>query len=262
MNIAVCVKQVPDTTEVKVNPETGTLIRAGVPSIINPFDHFALETALEIKKHHAGCEVTVLSMGPPQAKSVIQLGLALGADKGILVSDMAFAGSDTWATSYTLSRAIKKMGRVDIIFCGLQAIDGDTAQVGPGVAQQLRIAQITYCETVEVHARKIKAKRLIDDGYEIVEAKLPVLCTMITPPDFVVRYPSLPAVLGAAKKPFEVWSASEIGADPECTGLKGSPTQVNRVYPPPQREKGEILRGSASELCDKIISILEREKFI
>src|SRR3989339_1420885 len=148
MHIAVCVKQVPDTTEVKVNPETGTLIRAGVPSIINPYDHFALEKAIEIKKKTGG-NVTVISMGPPQAKSVIQMCLALGADKGILLSDMAFAGSDTWATSYTLSKAIKKMGKTDLILCGLQAIDGDTAQVGPGIAQQMRIPQITFCETVD-----------------------------------------------------------------------------------------------------------------
>lgn len=261
MHIVVCVKQVPDTTEVKVNPETGTLIRTGVPSIINPFDHFALEKALEVKAA-AGGEVTVISMGPPQAKSVIQMALALGADKGILLSDMAFAGSDTWATSYTISKAIKKMGKVDLVFCGLQAIDGDTAQVGPGVAQQLRIPQITFCETVEANGRKITARRLIDDGYEIVESRVPVLCTMVVPHDYAPKYPSFVRVQEALKKPYEVWTAADIGADPECIGLNGSPTQVNRIYPPPQREKGTILKGSAAELVEKLLTILKQENFI
>lgn len=261
MHTAVCVKQVPDTTEVKVNPETGTLIRTGVPSIINPFDHFAVEKALEIKEKTGG-EVTVISMGPPQAKSVIQLALALGADKGILLSDMAFAGSDTWATSYALSRAIKKLGKIDLILCGLQAIDGDTAQVGPGVAHQMRIPQITYCQTLEAIGRKIRARRLIDDGYEIVEATTPVLCTMTAPHDFTPEYPSFVSILQAQNKPYEVWTAGDINAEPGLIGLKGSPTQVNRVYPPPQREKGEILRGSPGELVEKLLSILKQKKFI
>jgi electron transfer flavoprotein beta subunit len=188
MHIAVCVKQVPDTTEVKINPETGTLIRTGVPSIINPYDHFALQTAMEIKKTH-GFRVTVISMGPPQAKSVVQMGMALGADDGVLLSDMAFAGSDTWSTSYALARAVKKLGKVEIILAGMQAIDGDTAQTGPGIAQQLGIPQVTFCEKIDVEGRKIIARRLIDGGYEVVEVKAPVLFTMIMPADYVPRYP-------------------------------------------------------------------------
>ncbi|MFH1620016.1 MAG: electron transfer flavoprotein subunit beta/FixA family protein [bacterium] len=261
MHIVVCVKQVPDTTEVKVNPETGTLIRTGVPSIINPCDHFAIGTALELKKEHGG-DVTVISMGPPQAKSVIQMGLALGADKGVLLSDMAFAGSDTWATSYTLARAVKKLGKADLILCGFQAIDGDTAQTGPGTAQQLHIPQITFCETIKVSARKVTVRRLIDNGYEIVEAKMPVLCTMVMPHEAVVRYPSFTGILKALEKPYEVWNAQDIGADPECIGMKGSPTQVSRIYAPPAREKGTMLTGTSGELAEKLLKILKQENFL
>ncbi len=261
MHIAVCVKQVPDTTEVKINPETGTLIRAGVPSIINPYDHFALQTAMELKKVH-GFRVTVISMGPPQAKSVVQMGLALGADDGVLLSDMAFAGSDTWATSYALSKAVKKLGKVDIILVGMQAIDGDTAQTGPGVAQQLGIPQVTFCVKIDVDGRKIIAKKLIDGGYEIVETRAPALFTMIMPPDYVSKYPSFLDVHGSLKKPYHVWSAADIGAEAQYLGLKGSPTQVARIYPPPQREKAAMTHGSSQEAVEKILAIMRKEHFI
>jgi len=221
MHIAVCVKQVPDTTEVKINMETGTLIRAGVPSIINPYDHFALQTAMELKKAHPGIRVTVISMGPPQAKSVVQMGLALGADDGVLLSDMAFAGSDTWATSYAISRAVKKLGKVDMILAGMQAIDGDTAQTGPGVAQQLGIPQVTFCVKLDLDGKKIIAKKLIDGGYETVEVRAPALFTMIMPKEYVSQYPSFPEIHASLKKPFQVWSAAEIGAEPQYLGLKG-----------------------------------------
>lgn len=262
MNIAVCVKQVPDTTEVKINPETGTLIRTGVPSIINPYDHFALESALNLKKHHQGFSVTVISMGPPQAKSVVQLGLALGADSGVLLSDRAFAGSDTWATSYALSQAIKKVGKVDMIFCGMQAIDGDTAQVGPGIAQQLRIPQITFCEKVDLDGKKIIARRHIDGGHEIIEAKPPVLFTMIMPKDYAMPYPSFTDVYNSTKKPFSVWSAEDVGAKKELLGLKGSPTQVNKIYPPKKEFTANVINATAAETVEKIMEILKNESFI
>jgi electron transfer flavoprotein beta subunit len=261
MHIAVCVKQVPDTTEVKINPETGTLIRAGVPSIINPYDHFALQAAMELRRA-GGSRVTVISMGPPQARSVVQMGLALGADDGVLLSDMAFAGSDTWSTSYALAKAVKKLGKVDIILVGMQAIDGDTAQTGPGIAQQLGIPQITFCEKIDLDGRKIIARRLIDGGYEIVETRAPALFTMIMPKDYVSRYPSFPDVHASLKKPYHVWSASEIGAEPQYLGLKGSPTQVARIYPPPQREKAAMTSGSSQESVEKILEIMRKEHFI
>jgi electron transfer flavoprotein beta subunit len=261
MRTVVCVKQVPDTTEVKVNPETGTLIRAGVPSILNTFDHYAVESALDLKAKHGG-EVTVISMGPPQAKAVIQLALALGCDRGMLLCDRAFAGSDTWATSYALAKAVRKLGKFDMILCGQQAIDGDTAQVGPGVAQNLHIPQITFCDHIEVDGRKAKVRRHIDDGYEVVEAKLPVLCTMTMPHDYKPRYPSFPRVAEANAKVYEVWTAADVGAEPEKIGLKGSPTQVNRVYAPPQKGKGVVFTGSSSEMAAKLLDILRQENFL
>lgn len=261
MNIVVCVKQVPDSTEVKINPETGHLIRAGVPSIINPYDHFALQTALELKKKH-GFKVTVVSMGPPQAKAVVQLGLALGADEGVLLSDMAFAGSDTWSTSYAIAKAVRKIGKTDLIFAGMQAIDGDTAQTGPGIAQQLGIPQITFCEKVEVDGRRVIARKHIDGGHEVLEARPPVLLTMILPKDYTAPYPSLPAVHESLKKPYHVWSADDIGAEAQYLGIKGSPTQVNKIYPPPQRDKAEMFSGSGQEGMEKILEIMRAENFI
>lgn len=261
MHIAVCVKQVPDTTEVKINPETGTLVRTGVPSIINPYDHFALETAMGLRKEH-GARVTVISMGPPQAKSVVQLGLALGADDGVLLSDMAFAGSDTWATSYALSKAVKKLGKVDIILCGMQAIDGDTAQTGPGIAQQLGIPQVTFCEKVDAEGRKLIVRKLIDGGYEVVETRMPALFTMIMPKDYDPVYPSFSDIHASLRKPYHVWSADDIGAEKHYLGLKGSPTQVNRIYPPPQKGKAEMVTGAAQETVEKILKILKKEHFV
>ncbi|MFA6435207.1 MAG: electron transfer flavoprotein subunit beta/FixA family protein [Elusimicrobiales bacterium] len=261
MHIAVCVKQVPDTTEVKINPETGTLIRTGVPSIINPYDHFALQTAMGLKKLH-GCRVTVISMGPPQARSVVQMGMALGADDGVLLSDMAFAGSDTWATSYALAKAVKKLGKVDLILAGMQAIDGDTAQTGPGMAQQLGIPQVSFCEKIDLDGRKLIARRLIDGGYEIVEVKVPALFTMIMPRDYVPVYPAFLETHASLKKPYYVWSAADIGAEPRYLGLKGSPTQVARIYPPQQREKAAMTGGSAQEAAEKILEIMRKEHFI
>jgi electron transfer flavoprotein beta subunit len=261
MRTVVCVKQVPDTTEVKVDPKTGTLVRTGVPSILNPYDHFALETALNLKKRHGG-EVTVLSMGPPQARAVVLLGLALGADRGMLLCDRAFAGSDTWATSYALAKAIKKLGKFDLVLCGQMAIDGDTAQTGPGIAQRLRIPQVTFCESVEVEARRLRARKLIDDGTEVLETRLPALCSMTLPHDHRPRWPSFVQVSKALEKVLETWTAEDVGARPDMIGLKGSPTQVHRVYPPAQRAKGTVFTGSSAEMSAKLLEILRAESFI
>lgn len=261
MNIVVCVKQVPDSTEVKINPETGTLIRAGVPSILNPYDHFALEQALALKKAH-GFKVTAVSMGPPQAKTVIQLALALGADEGVLLSDMAFAGSDTWSTSYALAKAVKKLGKTDMIFCGMQAIDGDTAQTGPGIAQQLGIPQVTFCEHVEADGRKLIARRQMDGGHEIIEAKPPCLFTMLLPKDWAPKFPSFPQTHSALRKPYHVWSAADIGAEARYLGLKGSPTQVSKIYPPPQKGKAEMFSGNAAAAAEHILAVMRNEHFL
>jgi electron transfer flavoprotein beta subunit len=262
MEIVLLLKQVPDSTRVKVDPVTGTLIRAGVPSILNPYDHFALQQALKLKKDN-NAKLTVLSMGPPQAEEVIRLALALGADRGILLTDRAFAGSDTWATSYTLGLAIKKIGKFDLILAGMMAIDGDTAQTGPGVAQQLRLPQITFCDDIKVNAKKIIAKKIIEGGHEVVECAMPVLCTMIMPHDFEPPYPSFMSIYKAQiDKPVEIWTVKDIGAEAKYLGLEGSPTRVDKIYPPQQREKGTIYKGSPAEMVEKLLEILEKEEVI
>lgn len=261
MNIIVCIKQVPDSTRVKVDPKTSTLVRTGVPSILNPYDHFALSQALKIKAKVGGT-VTVLSMGPNQAQSIIRLALGLGADKGILLSDRAFAGSDTWATSYALATAIRKIGSYDLIMCGQMAIDGDTAQTGPGIAFHLDIPQITFCDGVDVSAGKLVVSKIIDGGHQIMEADMPALVTMTMPFDYVAVYPSLLGAFQAQQKPSLTWTAADIGADPKKLGLEGSPTRVDRIFPPPARPKGEIYSGSAGELADTLIEILKKESII
>ncbi|WZL73212.1 electron transfer flavoprotein subunit beta/FixA family protein [Clostridiaceae bacterium 35-E11] len=258
MDIIVCVKQVPDTTEVKLDPKTNTLIRDGVPSIVNPFDKNAVEAALQLKENYGGT-VTVITMGPPQAKTALKECLAMGADEGILVSDRAFAGADTWATSYTLANAIKKIGKYDIVLCGKQAIDGDTAQVGPGIAEQLDITQITYIQKIiGIENQVLQAERVIEGGVEIVEARFPVVLTVeksINEP----RYPTLKGTRKANKKEIPTYTAEDMGADMECIGLKGSPTHVKRIFTPEVRGKGEIISGEPKEagknLVEKILEL-------
>ena len=256
MNIIVCIKQVPDSTQVKVDPKTGTLIRAGVPSILNPYDHFALEKALDIKAK-TGAKVTVLSMGPNQAIAVLRLALALGADEGILLSDRAFAGSDTWATSYALATAIRKIGQYDLILCGQMAIDGDTAQTGHGIAKQ-----ITFCTHVDASGNQVVVKKLIEGGKQVLQADMPVLVTMTMPVDYAPKYPSFLAAHKAQDKQTYTWTAADIGADPQKLGLNGSPTRVDRIFPPPARQKGEVLTGTPVELAGKLVEILKKESFV
>ncbi|MFX0014818.1 MAG: electron transfer flavoprotein subunit beta/FixA family protein [Promethearchaeota archaeon] len=261
MRFIVCVKQVPDTTEVRVDPKTNTLIREGVPCILNPFDQFALEEAVRIKKE--GDEIVVISMGPPQAKKELMKCLALGADKAILLSDRVLAGADTWATSYTLAQAVKKIGDFDIIFCGYQAIDGDTAQVGPELAAQLGIPQITYIESVEeLSKKKLIAKSQTDDGYKIVEVKLPVLLTGITPSGFIPRSPPLPNIIKAKQKPFSTWNVEDLGGEKDKYGLGGSLTQVIKVYAPPTRKKGAIITDEPNVAVEKLMEKLTEDKVI
>ncbi len=260
MRFIVCVKQVPDTTEVKIDPETNTLIREGVVSILNPFDQFVLEEAIRLKGEDD--EIIVVSMGPPQAKKALLKCLALGADKAILLTDRAFAGADTWATSYTLTQCIKKIGDFNIIFCGLQAIDGDTAQVGPEIAAQLCIPQITYVESVEkLEGKKLTTKVQTDDGYKIVEARLPVLITGITPSSFEPTNPPMMSIMKANKKSFSTWDADELGGNKDNYGLNGSLTQVIKVYSPPPRQQGVIIDEETAEVAvQKLIDLLSKDK--
>jgi len=254
MTIVVCIKQVPDTAEVKINPESGTLIREGVPSIINPFDMHALEAGLQIKERARG-SVVVLSMGPPQAETALRDAIAMGADSAILLSDPVFAGSDTWATSFTLSRAIQKIG-ADIIICGKQAIDGDTAQVGPETAEFLDIPHISYVRKIEeLTDLSIKVQRLMDDGYDVVESSLPVLLTVVKELN-EPRLASLKGKMAAKKAEIKKWGQADIVADESDLGLKGSPTQVKNIFSPEARSGRKMLEGSPEEQVEALLKEL------
>lgn len=261
MNIIICIKQVPDTTEVRINPETNTLVREGVESIINPFDLYAIEEGVRLKEEHGG-KVTVLSMGPPQVEAALREAISLGVDESVHLCDRAFAGADTWATSYALAKGIEKIGNFDLIICGKQAIDGDTAQVGPGVAVQLDIPQIMYVKKIEeIRDKTIRAQRMTEEGYEVIEGDLPVLISVVKEIN-EPRLPSLKGKLRAKKAEIMTWNAGDIGADEQLVGLNGSPTQVVKIFSPPPREGGEIFRGEPAEMVEQLTAALERQKII
>jgi electron transfer flavoprotein alpha/beta subunit len=254
MKIVVCIKQVPDTAEVRINPETGTLIREGMPGIINPFDMHAIEAGLNIREKTGG-KVTVITMGPPQAESALRDAISMGADDGLLLCDRAFAGSDTWATSFTLSKAIGKLG-ADIIICGKQAIDGDTAQVGPETAEFLNIPHISYVRKIEdVNESSIRVQRMMDEGYDVVESPFPVLLTVVKELN-EPRLPSLKGKMAAKKAVIQKWGASDILADENDIGLKGSPTQVKNIFTPEARSGRKMLEGTPEEQIDALLQEL------
>lgn len=258
MNIIVCIKQVPDSAEVRINPETGTLIREGVPSIINPYDLHAIEAGLQLKEKLGG-KVIVLTMGPPQAEQALRDAIAMGADEAVLLTDRAFAGADTWATAYTLSRAIKKIG-AHIIICGKQAIDGDTAQVGPELAEFLDIPHIAYVRKIDSIAEdSIVVERLMEDGYDIVESSIPVLITVVKELN-EPRLPSLRGKMAAKKAEIKKLGLKDIEADEGLVGLKGSPTQVKRIFAPELKKERKILDGSPEEQVQKLIDELRALK--
>ena len=255
MNIIVLVKQVPDTTEVKLDPKTGNLIREGIEAIINPDDRHALEAAASLKERFGGT-VTVLSMGPPQAVDAVSEALGMGADKGVLLSDRAFAGADTWATSYTLGKAIEKIGGYDVIICGRQAIDGDTAQIGPQVAEYLSIPQIGYVYRIEeVTPKSLVALRRLEDGFERVKCTLPALLTVIGEMN-EPRYPHVGRLIAACadKAPIEEWNAADIGVHTSEVGLEGSLTHVIRTFAPKFKRQGEMLEGDTKEAVTLLLS--------
>jgi len=258
MNIVVCIKQVPDTTNVRIDPETNTLVRSGVQSIINPFDMYAIEEAIRLKEKFGGM-VTIVTMGPPQAEEALREAISLGADEAVLVSDRAFAGSDTWATSYTLSKTIGKIGKFDLIICGKQAIDGDTAQVGPGIAAFMDIPQITFVKKIEdIKDSLIRAERMTEEGYDIVESPLPCLITVVKEIN-EPRLPSLKGKMRAKKIEIRKLEAKDLDADPDSLGLKGSPTKVVKIFTPPPRKGGQILEGEAKDTSAKLVELLKSE---
>ena len=262
MNIVVCIKQVPDTNDVKIDKKTNTLMRQGVKSIINPYDMHAIESGLRLREEFGG-KVTVISMGPSQVKDSLKEAISLGVDEVILLSDRAFAGADTLATSYTLAKGIEKISGVDLIICGKQAIDGDTAQVGPGIAEHLNIPHATYVEEiVETTEKDITVKRKLEEGYEKIRLQLPSLLTVIKE----INEPRLPSIRGIIKsrqiEKIPVWTAEAIDVDKEFIGLDGSPTQVVSVSTPQLDVEAEIFEGDCDYQVNCLIKALSELKVL
>jgi len=258
VNIVVCIKQVPESTEVRVDPKTNALIREGVKSIVNPVDENAVEAALQLRDQHGGT-VTVITMGPPQAEEALRHTLAMGADEAILLSDPASRGSDTLATSYVLAQMVRKIGDVDLILCGKQAIDGDTGQVGPGLAERLGIPQVTFAIGLEVTDGRLQARRVLDDFFEVLEVKLPAVVTVVKQINDP-RHPSMKNVLKAKRAEIAKWTLADLAADPKQSGFEGSPTQVLKVWPPEKRSGGRRLEGSAEEVVDELAETIKGMK--
>ena len=266
MKCIVCVKQVPDTSGKVAVKEDGTMDRASMDTITNPDDLNAIEAALTLKDQ-TGCEVVVVSMGPPPAEGMLRELLARGADRAVLVSAREFGGSDTFATSQILAAAIKKIGveKGDIVFCGRQAIDGDTAQVGPQIAEKLGLPQITYVAEIKVEGKEVICKRMLEDGYMTIKTQTPCLLTCIkelnTP-----RYMSVGGIFECYNKPLEIYNYETLKDDPlielDTIGLKGSPTNVYKSFSPPQKGAGMMLEGADKATCEKLVSLLAEKHII
>lgn len=267
MHVLVCVKQVPDTKIIKINPKTNTLDRRSAPAILNPYDAHAVQEAAKIKREVGGT-ISVLSMGPPQATAVIKKSIEIGADRGYLISDRAFAGADTLATSYALSKAIERIAEehpIDLIICGKHAIDGDTGQVGPGIARRVDIPPITnVIEIVEINKpeNKIIVKRKVTEGYELIESKFPCLITVEKEINDI-EYSPMPNMLKAARYEPTIWSVTDLhNVDRAQLGLKGSPTIVGKMFTPPRPEGGKRLEGTSDEQVNQLLDLLMEEKHL
>lgn len=265
LNIVVCIKQVPDSAQIRVHPVTNTIMRQGVPTIINPYDLFALEEALRLRDEYGG-QVTVLSMGPPMAEDALRRALGLGADKAVLITDRSFAGSDTLATSFALTAALTTLAEerpIDIVFTGKQTIDGDTAQVGPGIARRMGLNQLTYVsaiDSLDLAAQGIVVRRRSEGGVQVLRSKLPCLITMLEDTN-TIRRGTVQDLLRAARADVTVWSAEQAGVeDPMKCGLRGSPTVVKRVFAPsPRAEKAEMVTvegKTPAQIGDALIDLL------
>lgn len=265
MRIVVPIKQVPETNAVKMDEATGTMIREGVEAIINPLDLYAIEIAIRLREQHGG-EVVAVSMGPPKALSALKEAIAMGCDSAVLLSDKAFAGSDTWATSYVLAAAMQRTGAFDLIVCGERATDGDTGQVGPGIASFLDLPVVSYVSKVdEVGKGSIRVHRLVEDGYEVLEMSLPGVLTVVKE----VADPRLPTLRGkqkARKADIPVWTAKDMNADPAKLGLNGSPTRVVKIFRPTVARQCEKLpagdEAAIAAAADKVVEFLQKRELI
>ncbi|MCL0053360.1 electron transfer flavoprotein subunit beta/FixA family protein [Dehalococcoidales bacterium] len=261
MNIIVCIKQVPGTTKVKIDPKTNTLVREGIKNILNPFDTYALEEGIRIKERYRG-KVTAITMGPPQAEEVLREAIALGVDQAILLTDPAFAGADTLATAYTLARAIDKLNQPDLIICGRQTIDGDTGQVGPELAEMLGIPFLAYVSKIEnIESGYMRVQRMVEDGHEVIETTLPAVITVVKE----INIPRLPSLRGLAKAKsavLPVWTAQDLGVDKNMVGLSGSATRVIKIFFPQRERRGELLQGDLETQVESLINKLRNAKLI
>ncbi len=256
MKIIVCIKQVPDTNEIKIDPIKGTLMRDGVPSILNPDDANAMEAALQLKEEYPGSTVSVVTMGPPQAKYALRECLAMGADDAYLLSSRAFGGADTCATSTTVAAGIKKIGNFDIIFAGRQAIDGDTAQVGPQVAQRLGLPIATYVQGIrEIRPNSVIIERMLEDGYEVLDVQRPCVLTAVKELN-KPRYMTVIGIETAYQKEIIEWDENDLALDPDDCGHAASPTKVFRSFTPPPKGAGQMLNGTVNEMAQELVNKL------
>lgn len=254
MNVVVCLKQVPDTADVKINPDTNTLIRYGIKNITNPFDTYALEEGVRLKERFGG-KVTAISMGPPQAEPMLREAIACGADEAVLLSDRAFAGADTLATSFTLAWAVKKLSPYDLVICGRQTVDGDTGQVGPEMAEMLDVPFLAYVSEVQqVSGDGLRVKRMVEDGYEVIESPMPAVISVVKEIN-KPRLPSLRGQMRARSAAVQFWSIKELGVPPEAVGLSGSATKVIKIFYPKRENRAQILAGTPE---NQVISLLEK----
>ncbi len=265
MHIVVCIKQVPDTKIIKINPKTNTLDRRSAPAILNPYDAHAVQEAVKIKGKTGGT-ISVLSMGPPQATAIIKKSIEIGADRGYLITDRAFAGADTLATSYTISKALEKIGKeipIDMVICGKHAIDGDTGQVGPGIARRMDIPPVTnVIEVAEVNLKEksVLIKRKLSNGYELIQTKLPCLLTVEKEIN-QIEYSPMPNMLKAARYEPVIWAVSDLeNVDRAQLGLKGSPTIVGKMFAPPRPEGGKRMEGTVDEQVKQLMEVLIDKK--
>ncbi len=264
MHIVVCIKQVPDSAQIRVHPVTNTIMRQGVPAIVNPYDLFSLEEALRLKDKFGG-RVTVICMGPPQAEEALRKCISFGADDAVLVTDRAFAGADTLATSYALAAAIRQINKeqaVDIVFTGKQTIDGDTAQVGPGIAKRMDLQLLTYVSRIvetDLLGRSITVERRAEGGVQVLKTALPCLITMLENTN-ELRFATMPAMIHAAAYSVRKWNKEQAGIeDLEKIGLKGSPTVVSKVFgPTPRSEKAEMVDLDNSSLRDVSLNLIQK----
>ncbi len=261
MNIVVCLKQVPGTAKVKIDPQTNTLVRQGIENITNPFDTYALEEGVRTKERYGG-KVIAISMGPPQAEEVLREAISLGADEAILLSDSAFAGADTLATAYTLAKAIERIQERDLIICGRQTVDGDTGQVGPELAEMLGIPFVAYVSKIEeVSNGYMQLQRMVEEGHEVIGAPLPAVISVVKE----INIPRLPSLRGLAKAKstvIPVWAAPELGVDKAMVGLSGSATRVIKIFFPQRVHHGEILQGGLENQVDSLVEKLGEAKLI